>query len=428
LFEGFQEFLPLISKRLERFLVFQNLYLQLYISYGHQLNMIALKYQCVRLNLYSRVKLVVFFFSFYFIGNGQSDSLSTSLKFDSDFRFRIEQDWNSRKSDGTYRENRSRLRYRFRFGFKYYKSTIGSFTARIRTGLPNKQQDPQLTLGDANKEFSTLPVGIERIQYSRRLGSFTMDLGKIDFPFYRNNELFWSYNVFPEGANVKFNITRDDAPNSIDVRFAHLLMNTNGTSFSKDSYMQGLQINSVSISESLYASLAFYIFRNIPNLPDGAHTFEMPYSIFHIALWKQSLFIDKLSFEFDFYRNLEDYSDFSQIDQNLRDQKSSVVFALSYGKLEKPKSWMIKATYAYIERFAALDYMSQNDWARWDYNNVGSPDGRLSNLEGVELALSYKLNDAIRLSSKYYTVDQLEAVGMFKENGQRWRLDLDVRF
>ncbi len=50
----------------------------------------------------------------------QTDStLIKKLTFTGDFRFRIEQDWNSKKSDGTYRENRSRLRYRFRFGANY---------------------------------------------------------------------------------------------------------------------------------------------------------------------------------------------------------------------------------------------------------------------------------------------------------------------
>ncbi len=146
--------------------------------------------------------------------------------------------------------------------------------------------------------------------------------------------------------------------------------------------------------------------------------------IFHLKFLK----LIHLIFEFDYYKNLEDYGDFSQIDQNLRDQKSSWVLALSYGQSVKPKSWMIKATYAYIERFSSLDYMSQNDWARWDYSSVGSPDGRLSNLEGIELAISYRLNDSVLFTSKYYTVDQLVPLGMFQENGQRWRLDLDLSF
>ncbi len=94
----------------------------------------------------------------------QNDTINTEkLIFTGDFRFRIEPDWNSRKSDGTYRKDRTRLRYRAHFGFNYQYNQWISFGARIRTGFPIKQQDPQLTLGDGFKEFNTLPVGFEKI-------------------------------------------------------------------------------------------------------------------------------------------------------------------------------------------------------------------------------------------------------------------------
>ena len=37
------------------------------------------------------------------------------LSFTGDFRFRLEADWNSRRSDGSFREDRTRLRYHFHF-------------------------------------------------------------------------------------------------------------------------------------------------------------------------------------------------------------------------------------------------------------------------------------------------------------------------
>ena len=67
------------------------------------------------------------------------------------------------------RDDRSRLRYRLRFGFEYQLTPWSSFGARIRTGLPTKQQDPQLTLGDGFKEFSTRS---EAMQLERKLKSF----------------------------------------------------------------------------------------------------------------------------------------------------------------------------------------------------------------------------------------------------------------
>ncbi|NNE29414.1 MAG: hypothetical protein HKN16_07245, partial [Saprospiraceae bacterium] len=50
---------------------------------------------------------------------GQQDSTQAKLDWEADFRFRIEQDWDSRKSDGTFRDDRTRLRYRVRLGASY---------------------------------------------------------------------------------------------------------------------------------------------------------------------------------------------------------------------------------------------------------------------------------------------------------------------
>ena len=76
----------------------------------------------------------------------QNDSIKKKLSFTGDFRFRVEQDWDSRKADGTYRDDRTRLRYRARYGFSYEHKDWVSFGIRLRTGDPKKQQDPQLTL------------------------------------------------------------------------------------------------------------------------------------------------------------------------------------------------------------------------------------------------------------------------------------------
>ena len=94
----------------------------------------------------------------------QNDSIKQGLQFSSDFRFRTEQDWNSKKADGSLREDRTRFRYRARacakYNFKNYEVAFG-----LRTGAPNKQQDPQLTLGDGYKEFGTLPIGIDKAYF-----------------------------------------------------------------------------------------------------------------------------------------------------------------------------------------------------------------------------------------------------------------------
>ena len=94
----------------------------------------------------------------------QIDTTKSKLSLDGDFRFRIEQDWNSKNSDGSFRDDRTRLRYRLRFGVhrqgEWYKTGF-----RLRTGNPRKQQDPQLTLGEGFKEFGTLPIALEKAYF-----------------------------------------------------------------------------------------------------------------------------------------------------------------------------------------------------------------------------------------------------------------------
>ena len=75
----------------------------------------------------------------------------------------------------------------------------------------------------------------------------------------------------------------------------------------------------------------------------------------------------------------------------------------------------------------AVDFLAQNDWARWDYSSFGSPDGRLTNYKGFELVGSYMLQDNMKFTIKYYWVEQLVPLGDFLETGQRIRFDIDIK-
>ena len=89
---------------------------------------------------------------------------------------------------------------------------------------------------------------------------------------------------------------------------------------------------------------------------------------------------------------------------------------------------MFSTSYTKLQKFSAVDFLAQNDWARWDYSSSGSPDGRLTNFNGIELVAGYKISGKISLKMKYYFVEQLIPLTSNKENGSRIRLDLDVKF
>ena len=360
--------------------------------------------------------------------SAQKDSSNSKLSFNTDFRFRIEQDWNSKKSDGSYRDDRTRLRYRLRAGVTYdgnwYQTGF-----RIRTGNPNKQQDPQLTLGEGFKEFGTLPIGLEKAYFQGNLKSFTFWLGKNTFPFEKNNELFWSDNVFPEGVyfgqGFRFN---SDIIDTLRINAGHFVMNASGKSLVDDTYFQGYQLYTSFFNSHFELFPSFYWFKNVPNIPDGANTFNIDYAILHTGTRLNFLKSKLLNLEFDYYYNFQNYNKNDSITSNFKKQKTGFVVGLKYGAQKQKGDWQFTATYAHLQQYAAVDIMAQNDWARWDYSNYGSPDGRLTNLNGVELVAGYMISKKVKLTVKYYLVEQLIPYGITKETGSRIRFDLDVKF
>ena len=359
----------------------------------------------------------------------QKDSAKTKLSFVSDFRFRVEQDWNSRKSDGICRDDRTRLRYRARFGVSYdYKDWI-SFGFRLRTGDPKKQQDPQLTLGDGFKEFSTLPISFEKVYATFSHKWFSGWVGKNTFPFEKQNELFWSDNVFPEGISFIGKFTfKNKYLQSLQLNTGHFILATNGNSFNSDSYFQGFQLITTHWEERLKLFPTFYYFNKIPNIPDGNETFTMNYAIVHVGTKIELIRKPKITVGFDYYRNIKNYNIIDYISQKFRNQKQGYVSSASFGKLDKKGDLKLQLTYTYLERFAAVDFLAQNDWARWDYSSQSSPDGRLTNFKGFEVMIGYALDKNMNLKIRGFHVNQIKPFGIDKETGNRVRLDFNIRF
>ncbi|UTW63171.1 putative porin [bacterium SCSIO 12741] len=355
-------------------------------------------------------------------------SWKSKLKFEADFRFRVEQDWDSRKSDGSYRPDRTRLRYRLRAGFTFHHSKYLSFGARLRTGAPNKQQDPQLTLGESYKEFGTLPIGFEKAYLSFKRYGLEVWAGKNTFPFEKQNELFWSDNVFPEGVFLGYHKKLKKTPvGKLGLNLGHFLISASGRSLDQDNYLQGAQLLVQGRNDRWALYPGFYYFNDMPNIPDGFETYRLNYRIAHLGGIVQPLKKIPLKLTVDGYYNFEDYQGYDSIPNTLSDQKSGFVIGLIYGKVKHKKDWLIQVTYARLEQYSIVDIMAQNDWARWDYSAYGSPDGRLTNYQGIESTVSYMVNERLKLTTKYYWVNQLVPYGTHLETNQRIRFDIDIK-
>ena len=190
--------------------------------------------------------------------------------------------------------------------------------------------------------------------------------------------------------------------------------------------MQGVQFTLQAKNKLFSFFPGLFTFRNIPNIPDGAHTFHLDYSILNLGTNIRLLSEMPLSLEIDFYQNIEDYTNNPDVESRFADERSAYTIGLKWGTLKQADSWLFKLTYTNTERYAILDYMAQNDWGRWDYSAFNSPDGRLSNYEGIEVVAAYAISEKLNLVAKYYWIEQLVPIGLFSENGQRLRLDLNV--
>ncbi|WP_299556972.1 putative porin [Seonamhaeicola sp.] len=375
-------------------------------------------------------KINLFLLTFGLILNiSAQNTILEHIKFEGDFRFRVEQDWDSRKSDGTYRNDRTRMRYRARVGATYNYKEWATVGLRLRTGNPIKQQDPQITLGDVSKEFGTLPVGFEKVYFKAKHKNIEGWIGKNTFPFEKNNEQFWSDNVFPEGIFLKNTFpVNSGILDAVSLGAGHFIAVASGESLGKDAYFQGFQTNFRLFDNRLSIFPSMYVFRNIPDIPDGAATFVLDYNIFHVSGKLNLCNKPNINWDWDYYQNLEDYENNPNIPQNLKDETSGFVSGVSYGQLKAKGDLFFKLTYNYLQRYAAVDFFTQNDWARWDYSAFDSPDGRLTNYKGIEFVAAYSLNKRMNLVMKYYLVEQLVPYGIALENGSRIRFDIDVKF
>lgn len=384
-------------------------------------------------SVFYRMDFKSYFLFFLFLNPvifyAQKDNLPRRLSFTGDFRFRVEQDWNSRKSDGTYRDDRSRLRYRSRFGMNYKYNDWASFGFRIRTGYREKQQDPHLTLGDGFGEFSTLPVGFEKLFFKVHYKWLDVWVGKNTFPFEKQDELFWSDNVYPEGLYASAKFSFDSLfLGSVKLSTGHFVVRSSGNSFNKDEYLQVLQVLSTHWNNRLKIYPSFYYFNDIPDIPDGNENFNLNYAIMQLGTKVVVLQKPYITLGLDYYHNFENYQEYKEIPENFRNQKTGIVSSIGWGKFSQKGDWMIKLFYTHLEKYAAVDFLTQNDWARWDYSSQGSPDGRLTNFKGTELRAGYKVGQKFTLILRYFMVDQIIPYGSFTETGNRFRLDLNIGF
>jgi len=351
------------------------------------------------------------------------------FSFSADFRLRAEGDWNSRKSDGSYRDDRIRFRFRARAGLNYKPNEWASFGIRVRTGYPEKQQDPHLTFGDGYHEFESVPVGFDKLFFKANYKWFEAWLGRNTFTFEKQNELFWSDNVAVDGVFLSAEFeTSHNWINTVKYSGGIFTMLNSFSTFDNDSFIAILQLRTLHWNKRISIFPTFYHFNRMPDIPDGNESFRFNYSIFHLGSKALVLEQPRITLGLDLYRNLQNYKNNTSITDVFKNQKSGLVASIVYGDLAKKGDFALGTFFTYLERYSAVDFIAQNDWVRWDYSAQGNTrDGRLTNFKGLEIMTGYRVTKRLQLKIRYFMVEQLVPYGTALENGNRIRLDIDFK-
>ncbi len=364
----------------------------------------------------------------------QDDKKEDKLRWYGDFRFRGEHDWDSWNSDSTMRDDRSRMRYRFRLGLNYQLNQHISAGGRLRTGVPSNIQSPHVNVGYVG--FSSLPFQLDKAFISVKYKKMWGWVGKNSYPFWKQNELFWDDDVNPEGLVVGSVL----GENTIKFKptISYFITNhqqNGGVDGTMGAGQLTLDYNNKKFGAIL--STGYYQFDRIFNVPEAddlytGNRYRMNYKLLISGVNFRVKTKVPIALGFDYTMNLEDYSDtngtiasnYKNIDSVYRDQLIGYVISAKVGKLKEKGDWLLAIFYAYKEKFSVVDYYVEDDWVRWGNINRN----RNTNYAGFEFRAAYAFSAKINLVARTYSVESIVTNKISKETGNRFRLDLNVKF
>jgi len=370
--------------------------------------------------------IIISLFSAELVVSANQDS--SKLKLYSDIRIRAEHDWDSKKSDGTYRNDRTRGRYRLRFGFNYNWSKQIQFGGRFRSGNPKDQQSPHIDFGS---EMEPGAFKIDKAFIKGDYDRFNWSLGKNSFPFWKQNELFWDDDVIPEGLSLGYKFELDET--EIKPTLGGFLINTSSHFIGNDSKLLAGQIAIKTKISKLNIELAtgLFAFDKLPTQNDSLTMNRLDYNIIHSGI---KLCYDigiPLCIGFDHTINLTEYNKgkFKDIvNQELKDEINSIVLTLKIGSLKNKYDWYLAYYYASVQKYSVVDYFAQDDWLRWDYGETGA---RSSNFSGHEIRAAYSFGKGFNCVLRAYVVEAIMKTkdsDLSLETGNRLRLDFNIKF
>ena len=367
-----------------------------------------------------------------------------------DFRGRLEHDWDSTRGDGTERDDRGRLRVRARIGLKYNRDKI-EVGVRLRSGPEESQQSPHITVYD----FDDNPTGdadfnLDKWYLQYKTPRTRTFVGRNSIPWWFQDELIWDDDITPAGVGFAFK-EKVGKSGKLMANAGFFTLPEGMRRFRGDLLLAQL-VHKRKIGNRIKLVLAGGYLDIDADTEEGDSGILLQgnelrdYSTIVVnGQWNLEIGRNRLQLGADYYLNTESYDDESpgSFDDFHKDEDTGyTVFATwggagaeaagkdkreDRGEDEMQGYWRVGAYYTRMEMFAFNSSYMQDDWVRWG----NMTQTRSSNFKGTELRGVYGFNKQLELVARLYLVDGIQLTNpgdVAKEDGNRFRLDLNFRF
>jgi len=387
------------------------------------------------------------------LGMSVNVSFATPLSADNfniygDFRTRLEYDWNSKKGDGSERDDRLRTRIRGRIGLNYTDNDRIKVGFRIRTGSDDSQQSPHITILDFDgNNTGDADLNFDKWFFQYSVAGTTTWVGRNSLNWFNQDELEWDDDVTPagvgftwkgnvgDGSQLTFNTGFYTMPEGMQkfrgrLTTGQLVFETTigGVGLTLAGGYKGMDGETLRdpCGEDEHDGTGSSGCRENQFLQGNG---ERDYGLLEssVQLNFGDVFGKQLKLGVDYNKNLESYSGvtdtFTQFHKN---NDTSWTTLLLWGDTKKG-NWLFGYFYTYKEMLGLNSSMAEDDWVRWG----NGPQTRSSNFKGSEFRVATGLADNLNLVLRVYIVkaiDLVKADDVSKEDANRARLDLNYKF
>lgn len=336
------------------------------------------------------------------------------LDFYGDLRFRAESDWDSRRSDGTEREDRDRLRFRARLGLKWAISDAWDFNVRARSGSEASQQSPHITFHD----FDGNGTGDHDVVFDRWVFTWKGDRGKVHLGRtglndWHQDELFWDDDVAPAGVGGEWKINDRSRLNGGIYLLPDGARDFHGEMLTAQWVFEPTKAWTLGVGPRiLRGDEGSRYLRN----GNGARDYDL---LVFTGQYRVPEVEAGLKLGLDLVHNFADYEVDDAFGYANRDETDGFIVSAVWGST-KPGRWLGGVYFGEVQTLAVNASYAQDDWVRW--GSATQTDS--SDLRGYELRLAYGVRQDLNVVLRYFDVESPTS----PQDGKRARLDVNYKF